>query len=193
MPIERFSNGSTSSFANLYFDAVAAGSVDAGQVRWPRGGRCLNSAAPPRHPADSIRARGHERPTSTARFAPQGIVSTYLSTGGAPVVRDTRYDDFGRVNDLLEKVESQIKAGYSTGLVALVDAAAGNDADDAVAMFKVRAAREAAWTNAEVLWTLRATPRLSDTFFARLDGLTGVCRHGDSCCRWPPAAARFRV
>ena len=111
------------------------------------------------------------------RDLPRSIVSTYLSIGGAPVDRDARYEDFGRVNDLLETVEAQIKADFSTGVVALVDAAAGNT-DDAVAMWKVRAAREAAWTNAEVLWTLRATPRLSDNFFARLDGLTGFAGRG---------------
>ena len=161
-------------FANLYFDAVAAGSVDAGQA--PAAWRPLfeyRSAAgilPIQFALAGMNAHIN-------RDLPQGIVSTYVSTGGAPVVRDTRYDDFGRVNDLLEKVESQIKAGYSTGLVALVDAAAGTT-DDAVAMFKVRAAREAAWTNAEVLWTLRATPRLSANFFSKLDSFTGFAGRG---------------
>ena len=61
--------------------------------------------------------------------------------------------------------------------MALVDAA-GGDADDAVAMWKVRAAREAAWTNAEVLWALRATPALRDAFFSRLDSFTGFAGRG---------------
>lgn len=161
-------------FANLYFDAVAAGSVD--PARAPAAWR----------PLFESRSQAGILPIQFAlagmnahinRDLPQGIVSTYLSAGGAPLVRDTRYDDFGRVNDLLEAVETQIKAGYSTGIVALVDAAAGTT-DDAIAMFKVRAAREAAWTNAEVLWTLRATPRLSERFFARLDGFTGFAGRG---------------
>ena len=161
-------------FANLYFDAVAAGSVDAGKA--PAAWR----------PLFEHRSRAGILPIQFAlagmnahinRDLPQGIVSTYLSTGGAPIVRDTRYDDFGRVNDLLETVESQIKAGYSTGLVALVDAVAGTT-DDAVAMFKVRAAREAAWTNAEVLWTLRPAPRLSANFFSKLDSFTGFAGRG---------------
>jgi hypothetical protein len=42
----------------------------------------------------------------------------------------------------------------------------------------VRAAREAAWTNAEVLWTLRPSPALHDAFFARLDRLTGFAGRG---------------
>jgi hypothetical protein len=59
----------------------------------------------------------------------------------------------------------------------MVDAAAGTT-DDAVAMFKVRAAREAAWINAEVLWTLRAAPRLGERFFSRLDKFTGFAGRG---------------
>lgn len=170
-------------FANLYFDAVAAGSADAATA--PAAWR----------PLFEFRSRPGILPLQFAlagmnahinRDLPQSIVSTYASAGGAPVMRDSRYEDFCRVNDLLEAVESQIKAGYSTGIVAIVDAAAGTT-DDAVAMFKVRAAREAAWTNAEVLWTLRATPRLGETFFARLDGLTGLAGRG---LLMPVAASR---
>ena len=68
-----------------------------------------------------------------------------MATGGAPEPSGARYDDFRRVNDLLEAVEAEIKVEFSTGIVALVDAA-GGEADDAVAMWKVRAARETAWT-----------------------------------------------
>ena len=161
-------------FANLYFDAVATGSVDAGKApaAWRPLFECRNDAGilPIQFALAGMNAHIN-------RDLPQGIVSTYLLTGGAPLVRDTRYDDFRRVNDLLEAVESQIKVAYSTGLVALVDAAAGTT-DDAVAMFKVRAAREAAWTNAEVLWTLRAVPRLSAKFFSRLDSFTGFAGRG---------------
>jgi Family of unknown function (DUF5995) len=161
-------------FANLYFDAVAAGSADASKApaAWRPLFECRNSAGilPLQFALAGMNAHIN-------RDLPQGIVSAYLSTGGAPVVRDTRYHDFERVNDLLEAVESQIKAGYSTGIVALVDAAAGT-MDDAVAMFNVRAAREAAWTNAEVLWTLRATPHLGANFFSKLDSFTGFAGRG---------------
>lgn len=161
-------------FANLYFDAVAAGSLDSARV--PAAWR----------PLFECRRRPRILPIQFAlagmnahinRDLPRSIVLTYLSTGGAPLARDARYEDFGRVNDLLEAVETQIKTDYSTGIVALVDAAAGNT-DDAVAMWKVRAAREAAWTNAEVMWTLRATPHLGDSFFDRLDRFTGFAGRG---------------
>ena len=36
----------------------------------------------------------------------------------------------------------------------------------------------AAWTHAEVLWTLRAAPHLRDAFFSRLDSFTGFAGRG---------------
>jgi hypothetical protein len=70
-----------------------------------------------------------------------------------------------------------VKSDFSVGLVAVIDDLAGR-ADDVAAMWKVRAAREAAWTNAEVLWTLRRMPHLRAAFFEKLDGLTGLAGKG---------------
>lgn len=161
-------------FANLYFDAVAASEVNVAST--PSAWRPL---------FECRRARGI-LPIQFAlagmnahinRDLPESIVATYLATDGSPAHQTVRYDDFGRVNDLLEAVEGQIKIAYSTGIVALVDAAGGN-ADDVLAMWKVRQARETAWTHAEVLWALRATPSLRDAFFSRLDSFTGFAGRG---------------
>jgi hypothetical protein len=161
-------------FANLYFDAVSAGQGDP-------------QAAPPAwRPLFECRSR---RGILSIQFAlagmnahinrdlPAGIVATYLATDGAPERSDARYDDFGKVNDLLEAVEADIKGEFSTGIVAVIDAAGGK-ADDAVAMWNVRAARETAWTNAEVMWALRGKPALGDAFFSRLDSFTGFAGRG---------------
>jgi hypothetical protein len=161
-------------FANLYFDAIAAGAAD------PR------TAPSAWRPLFECR---HRRGILSIQFAlagmnahinrdlPEGIVATYLATDGAPKQGSVRYDDFTRVNDLLEAVEEQIKVEFSVGIVALVDAA-GGEVDDAVAMWKVRAAREVAWTNAEVLWALQSAPALRNAFFARLDKFTGFAGRG---------------
>ena len=77
------------------------------------------------------------------------------------------------MNDILERVEAEVKTEFAVGLVGVVDALAG-DVDDAVAMWKVRQARSAAWTNAQVLWTLRPTALLRAAFFDKLDGLIGL-------------------
>lgn len=161
-------------FANLYFDAVAAGDTD--PVAAPSAWRPLFE-------------RRHQRGILSIQFAlagmnahinrdlPLGIVATYVATDGAPGQAGARYADFTRVNDLLETVEAQIRVEFSTGIVGLVDSVAG-DVDDAVAMWKVRAARDAAWTNAEVLWALQTSPALRAAFFARLDRFTGFAGRG---------------
>ena len=161
-------------FANLYFDAIAAG--DAVPARAPSAWQ----------PLFECRHRRGIRPIQFAlagmnahinRDLPEGIVRTYRATDGAPAEGSARHDDFNKVNDLLEAVETQIKAEFSTGLVMIIDVA-GGDTDDAIAMWKVRAARATAWTNAEVLWALRSTPTLRQAFFSRLDSFTGFAGRG---------------
>ena len=161
-------------FANQYFDAVAAG--DTAPRTAPSAWQPLFEC---RHRPGilSIQFALAGMNAHINRDLPAGIVATYMATGGAPEPAGIRYQDFNTVNDLLEAVEAEIKDEFSTGIVALVDAA-GGEADDAIAMWKVRRAREAAWTNAEVLWALRRTPTLRDAFFARLDGLTGFAGRG---------------
>ena len=161
-------------FANLYFDAIAAGDRDwrAGPAAWRPLFECRR-----RKGIRAIQFALSGMNAHINRDLPQGIVATYLATDGEPEQRGGRYDDFTRVNDLLEAVEAQVKVEFSTGLVSLVDAA-GGETDDAIAMWKVRAARETAWTHAEVLWALRPTTRLRDAFFTRLDKLTGFAGRG---------------
>jgi hypothetical protein len=172
-------------FANQYFDAVAAGDVD------PRG------APEAWRPLFACRRNQDILPLQFAlagmnahinRDLPAGIVAAYGDADGAPEPGSIRHRDFTTVNSLLEAVEGEIRGEFSTGVVALVDAAAGT-ADQTIAMWKVRKAREAAWTNAEVLWALRRTPTLRDAFFARLDGLTGFAGRG---LLLPPAQLRAR-
>ena len=161
-------------FANLYFDAVAAGDPDP-------------AAAPPAwRPLFENRHRAGRLAIQFAlagmnahinRDLPLGIVEAFRAMAVPPGPAGPRRDDFEKVNGLLESVEAQIKAEFATGIVGLVDAVAG-DVDDAVAMWNVRAAREAAWTNAEVLWQLRRLPALHDAFVARLDRFTGFAGRG---------------
>jgi hypothetical protein len=50
--------------------------------------------------------------------------------------------------------------------------------DDVVAMWKVRRARDAAWTNAEALWSLRHTEPLRTEFLGALDRMVGLAGRG---------------
>jgi hypothetical protein len=66
---------------------------------------------------------------------------------------------------------------FAVGPIAILDRL-GGPLDDAIAMWNVRAARRAAWTNAEVMWGLGAIPPLRDRFFRRLDSLVGMSGKG---------------
>ena len=161
-------------FANLYFDAIAAGdgSPDAAPPAW--------------RPLLSSRTAAHVHPLQFAlagmnahinRDLPSGIVTVFEQLGGAPRPFDTRHDDFRRVNDILEAVEGDIKQEFATGIVGKVDAITA-PVDDRLAMWSVRAARDTAWTNAQVLWALKPAPELQHDYFDRLDRFTGFAARG---------------
>jgi hypothetical protein len=78
---------------------------------------------------------------------------------------------------ILEQVEEQVKTEFNSPIIIVVDHLGGR-VDDAVAMWKVRKARSTAWTNAQVLWRLRAIPLLRDRFFRDLDGSVGLIGRG---------------
>jgi hypothetical protein len=157
-------------FANLYFSALTTGLTDVAAA--PSAWRPL---------LESRSATGIARlqfaiagmNAHINRDLPEGIVQSFLALGGDPLTDEGREQDFTSVNDILERVEEDVKVEFSTGLVGSIDRI-GGPVDDAIAMWKVRAARSTAWTNAQVLWGLRRLPRLRDRFFSRLDSLVGM-------------------
>ena len=158
-------------FANLYFQAIVAAE---------QGNNCPPAWRPLFESRGERRARiQHALAGMNAhinRDLPLALVQAWHERG-EPREHDPRRVDFDRINGLLQLVENEIKVEYAVGLVGLADVAAGN-LDDVVAMWSVARARDAAWTNAEVLWTLAPTPKLSDRYFARLDQLTGFAGRG---------------
>jgi hypothetical protein len=161
-------------FANLYFNALAAGERDASRA--PSAWRpLLRARTRPGIARLQFALAGMNAHIN--RDLAVGIVEVFTSLGGDPTSDRTRRADYDSVNGLLERVEEQVRTDFSIGLVAVVDEFAGR-LDDVVAMWKVRAARDAAWTNAQVLWTLRHTPHLRSAFFEKLDGLTGLAGRG---------------
>jgi len=161
-------------FGNLYFDAMSAGdgNPDAAPAAW--------------RPLLRARHAGGIEPLQFAlsgmnahinRDLPAGIVSVCEELGGDPDVPSARHADFERVNGILESVEAEVKGEFLTGALGKVDAATA-PVDDRVAMWKVRAARDAAWTNAQVLWTLGTNPVLRRDYFEKLDRFTGFASRG---------------
>jgi hypothetical protein len=161
-------------FANQYFSALAAGLTDVAAA--PSAWRPLLRARN-RHGIARIQFALAGMNAHINRDLPDGIVQAFTALGGDPITGDLREKDFDSVNDILERVEGEVKTEFTVGVVGAIDRL-GGPVDDAVAMWKVRAARSAAWTNAQVLWGLHHVPRLRDRFFAKLDGLVGLTGHG---------------
>jgi hypothetical protein len=161
-------------FANLYFDAAAAG--DSSPALAPPAWRPLFGA---RHAAGIARIQYALAGMNAHinRDLPQGIVTTHEELGGAPSRTGARHDDFERVNAILDAVETRAKTDVAVGLIA-DHAMIAHGLDDLFAMWSIRAAREAAWTHAEVLWALRSTPSLRRSFFSSLDEFTGFAGRG---------------
>jgi hypothetical protein len=161
-------------FANQYFSALAAGSNSIAGA--PSAWRPLLRA---RHAPGIARIQFALAGMNAHinRDLPDGIVQAFVAHGGDPIDDDVRERDFNSVNDILERVEEDVKTEFTVGLVGVVDRL-GGPVDDAVAMWKVRSARSAAWTNAQVLWGLRGIPRVRNRFFSKLDGLVGMTARG---------------
>lgn len=172
-------------FANLYFSALAAGSSDlrGAPSAWRPLLEARNQSGIARIQFALAGMNAHIN-----RDLPDGIVRSFVAMGGDPISDTLRERDFNSVNDLLERVEGEVKTEFTTGLVGALDRVGGR-VDDAVAMWNVRAARSAAWTNGQVLWGLRGLPALRDRFFGRLDGLVGLTGRG---LLQPRGATRIR-
>jgi hypothetical protein len=121
---------------------------------------------------------------------PVALVATWQAAGVEPSDGSPEHADYQLVNSLLARVEAQVKASYLTGFVAVLDRILHrlDRIDDVVAMWDISRAREAAWTNAEVLWSLREEAGLRGQFLQTLDRMVGLASRGLLC----PAETRLR-
>ena len=108
---------------------------------------------------------------------PIAIVATWRSRGAGPRAGDDHHLDYTALNATLAGLVDSAKRELHVRLLG--DALpAVSHVEDVIAAWSVEAAREAAWTNAEVLWSLESAPFLSDLLSSRylnsLDGLTSV-------------------
>ena len=114
------------------------------------------------------------------RDLPVALVATCEELGVELRAGSPEHTDFRLVNGLLAHVEAQVKASYLTGPVAMVDRLLHrfHRIDDVIAMWDVRRARDAAWTNAETLWALRGEAALRTEFVRTLDRMVGFAVRG---------------
>jgi hypothetical protein len=161
-------------FANLYFQALdAAGDGP----RVPQDYR--------HHAWKPLFANRRRRDVAPIQFALAGMnahINHDLALALQDVCRDRgvavrhgsrEHDDFTAVNDLLERVEAQVKVWLLTGALAEIDRHFG-PVDDIVAIWSIGNAREAAWTHGEVLSHFRDTGFVETRYRAVLDRTTGA-------------------
>jgi Family of unknown function (DUF5995) len=118
-------------FANQYFAAVAAGETDVSRA--PAAWRpLLRARSTPRIARLQFALAGMNAHIN--RDLPHGIVQVFEALGGDPSSDQVRRQDFDSVNELLDRVEGEVKADFSIGAIGVVDDLAGR-ADDVAAHF----------------------------------------------------------
>jgi len=104
---------------------------------------------------------------------PLAVDTTCQATGTAPSHDSPQYADYTGVNSTLD---SLIELAKKTLMVRLLGDALPpvSHLEDTIGAWNVSAAREAAWTNSEVLWAFRGMPELYGRVMSGIDGLTTV-------------------
>jgi hypothetical protein len=104
---------------------------------------------------------------------PFAIVATCQATGTTPQHGSQLYLDYTAVNSTLDALVETAKQQLMVRLLG--DALPPvSHLEDTIAAWSVSSAREGAWTNAEILWSLRNALPLAARYEETLDGLTTV-------------------
>lgn len=102
---------------------------------------------------------------------PEAVVATCRASSIVPQHGTAQYTSYTALNSTLDSLIDAAKKELNFRLLgdALPDVSHLNATLEA---WSVQAAREAAWSNAEILWQLSGTQVLSDAFLENIDGLT---------------------
>jgi hypothetical protein len=94
-----------------------------------------------------------------------------------PRVDTPQFRDFEAMGNIFQRVEERARRWLLTGLLRRLDRLLGR-VDDAVAIWSLLRAREAAWSNAMTLWHLRGDQRRAAEFLETLAHTTGAFGRG---------------
>jgi hypothetical protein len=110
------------------------------------------------------------------RDLPVALVQTCTSLS-TTLGKRPHHDDYGKVNGVLGALEPGIRRSFEHGLLRQADDRLGR-IDDLISSWSIVEARNAAWTNGEVLWNLRRVARLERAYLDALDGTVGMAGRG---------------
>jgi hypothetical protein len=113
----------------------------------------------------------------TNHDVPIGLVHACQTTDIDLDSDSPQYRDYMRFTALIKRTTDDVKNWLVTGALADVDETFG-DLDDAIAIWSLQRARQAAWTSGEVLWSLRHNDRLTVAYVSVMDRMTGLAGRG---------------
>ena len=160
-------------FGNLFFEAVEQ----------DRAGERITAAWRP-----LFEAR-HRRNTEPVQFAlagmnahinhdlPVALVRTCAELDLTPDDETAVHEDFRGTNEVLGAVEGEIKEWFAVGIVEEIDQRMGK-VDDAFAMWSIVKARDVAWANGQLLWSLNDNPVLRSAYLASLVRMVKLAGRG---------------
>jgi len=99
----------------------------------------------------------------------EAIVLTCVEAGGEPSHGSAHYADYVALNPTLDALIETAKRELLVRLPG-IPLPAATHIEDTIAAWNIGAAREIAWTNAEVLWRLRGEKPLAQRYLDALDG-----------------------
>jgi hypothetical protein len=104
---------------------------------------------------------------------PLAVVTTCRQLGLTPDSPGVEAD-YRRVNDLLAAVQEDVRRSFLDGVALAVDEQYAGPVANLVSGWSITRARDAAWTNARVLWSLDGVEPLRTDFLATLSRTVGM-------------------
>ncbi|GAA2740913.1 DUF5995 family protein [Terrabacter aerolatus] len=104
---------------------------------------------------------------------PVAVVATCRQLGLTPDSPGVA-DDYQRVNELLAGVQEEVRRSFLDGIALAVDQRYAGPLADLVSGWSITRARDAAWTNARVLWSLDGVEPLRTDFLDTLSRTVGM-------------------
>ena len=152
-------------FAGLYLDAVGAATPD-----------------PSWEPLFTTRSEPGRAPIQFALAGmnahinhdlPVAVVTTCSQLGLTPDSPGVEAD-YQRVNELLAAVQEEVRRSFLDGIALAVDEEYAGPVANLVSGWSITRARDAAWVNARVLWSLDGAEPLRTEFLATLSRTVGM-------------------
>lgn len=152
-------------FAGLYLEAVGAGTPD------PSWAPLFSARLEPGRVPIQFALAGMNAHIN--HDLPLAVVTTCRQFGLTPDSPGVEAD-YHRVNDLLAAVQEDVRRSFLDGIALAVDEQYAGPVANLVSGWSISRARDAAWTNARVLWSLEGAEPLRTDFLGTLSRTVGM-------------------